>query len=460
MILQELGITSKDKADLIAIDTGKEQITYSQLLDKVDKYSYKLQKTMPQTPSRIVIGEGNPLSILIAVLACWNEGHIPVIARDSKNTASLKKIINHCQASLLIHSDGLIKHCDNSLQKKINPKESLIICTSGTTGTPRLVALPKTSVLLNTSTIGKLLNLKTSDKVAVITPLTYAYGLVGIVLTALSCGASCRLFPNETPITEMQSIIRKEALNILQGPPSLFRLFQSYWSGEAFPSVKVITLGGELMNTNLQKFLHEAFPNSYKHWIFGMTEAGPRISHQNLDDEGIFEGCIGQPFDYIDWRIEIIKQSGIPKNAGRLLLKGPSLCLGYLEANGHYKGLDKNGYFHSSDLVTTNSQGALMLLGRLDSMFKSGGNLLNPHEVEKVLLSHKSVKDAACIAEEHSVLGLIPVAKIVLEEDARIDANELSKYCITRLPQYAVPRKFSFLKQLPSANSGKRMKIH
>ena len=87
-----------------------------------------------------------------------------------------------------------------------------MICTSGTTGIPKLVALPAESVCITAAAIADSLGLEPGDRVAVNTPLGYMYGLMGGCLASLWGGATIRLFRPRDPLTQLEAAIRRAAL--------------------------------------------------------------------------------------------------------------------------------------------------------------------------------------------------------------------------------------------------------
>jgi acyl-coenzyme A synthetase/AMP-(fatty) acid ligase len=250
----------------------------------------------------------------------------------------------------------------------------------------------------------------------------------------------------------LQAAIRTENLTVVQGPPSLFRLFLAYWNGRPFPEIRLLTTGGESLGGDLFEELGRAFPQAKKLFLYGMTEAGPRISHLDFEEGGGRDSTIGFPYAHIDWRLDKIEHTG----GVRLVLRGPGVMLGYIASNGGYEGLDAEGFLHSKDLLGVCPDGRLRFLGRLDRIFRSGGRLVNPDAIERVLESLPSVAEAHCHAEEHALLGLVPVAEVVMQEGAEFDPEEILKACAPFIEPHAVPKKISRSNGFQPADSGKR----
>jgi acyl-coenzyme A synthetase/AMP-(fatty) acid ligase len=445
-------LAARPEAAAVAHPGGS--ITAAELLAAVESKAACFPAVEGRHPWRAVIQSSDPLDLLVEVLACWRRGFSAVVLRDSMPAAQVDEIVRWLAPAAVRTGSS----ADGSARLALPPEplaardEALVICTSGTTGSPKLVALPAESVCLNAATIAAALGLGPGDRVAVNTPLGYMYGLMGGCLASLWAGATCRLFRPRDPLTQLQAAIRRERITVVQGPPSLFRLFLAYWNGEPFPEVRVVTTGGEPLGSDLERGLGSAFPNARRLFLYGMTEAGPRISHVAFEEGGGVDGCVGVPYDHIEWRLDPVEGTG----GGRLVLRGPSMFLGYITAAGAYEGLDGAGFFHSNDLLSRDTAGRLHFRGRIDRIFRSGGRLVNPEAVERVLVAHPAVEDAVCRAEPHPVLGLVPVAEVVVRPGKTFDEASLRTFCVARVEPHAVPRRITPVAAGELAESGKR----
>jgi acyl-coenzyme A synthetase/AMP-(fatty) acid ligase len=438
----------------VAVVHAGGEVCWGGLVAEVEKVAAGLSEPSGPRPWRAVVHDPDPFALLVRVLACWRQGCSAVVLRDSMTAAQVAEIVAWLRPAATLA--GLAepgRPGPAPAPISLGPRdEALVICTSGTTGMPKLVALPNESVCLNAATIAGSLGLRQSDRVAVNTPLGYMYGLMGGCLAALWAGGICRLFRSRDPLTQLQAAIRREGITVVQGPPSLFRLFLAYWNGTPFPEVRVVTTGGEPLVADLATDLGRAFPNARRLFLYGMTEAGPRISHLPFEEGGGVDAGIGRPYDHIEWRLDPVAGT----EAGRLVLRGPGMFLGYVAADGAYEGLDEAGWFRTNDLIEQRADGRLHFRGRLDRIFRSGGRLVNPAAVEQVLASHPAVKDAVCRPEAHPVLGLVPVADVVCCPAAACDAATLMAFCAGQVEPHAVPRRIDRVPAGEIAESGKR----
>jgi len=445
--------------DQVAVVHAAGQIRYASLAAAAEEIAATLGQPSGPRPWRAVIRNPDPLAVLVATLACWRRGFSAVVLRDSMTAAQVEEVVRWLEPAARLDGTpvdaggfGRRSTAADGGREPLGPRdEALVICTSGTTGMPKLVALPAESVCLNAATIAAALGLGAGDRVAVNTPLGYMYGLMGGCLASLWAGSTCRLFQPRDPLTTLQAAIRRERITVVQGPPSLFRVFMAYWNGEPFPEVRVVTTGGEPLADDLAAALGKAFPNARRLFLYGMTEAGPRISDLPFEEGGGVDGGIGRPYAHLEWQLEPVAGTA----AGRLVLRGPGMFLGYVAADGAYEGLDQAGWFRTNDLIEQEPDGRLHFRGRLDRIFRSGGRLVNPAAVEQVLAAHPDVEDAVCRPEGHALLGLVPVADVVIRGTVEFDRAALMAFCAGRVEPHAVPRRIRRVSAGEIAESGK-----
>ena len=460
MIWERFLEVSQMHGEAIAVITDNETLTYAQFIERVRIEAGKLSHAgdYDEKPARVLLKPSVPLSDLLRVFACWSVNFVPVMLRDGQSNDK-NRHISKLARPVATFPDEMTAGQSPVAQasRPFKPHdEALVICTSGTTGTPKLVALPAESILVTARTIASDFEFRTGDVLAVCTPLSYMYGLMGIAVSGLLSGAAVRLFGPEVPLTEVQSAIRQEGITVVQGPPSLLSLFLAYWSGDPFDTVRLVTTGGEYLEPGVVDRLAEAFPQGDFRLIYGMTEAGPRISHTRdivRYGAGIL---VGRPFEHIDWRIEPVPDEDLPEGAGLLSLKGPNVFLGYIEPGNTYSGVSDEGYFTSTDLVCEHPDKQLCLLGRYDRLFKTGGKLINPQEIEDFMMRRPDVRCALCWPEKHPLLGFAPVVEVVLEDGSKSNSRDLMEYC-SSLASHETPRRIEIRSTLENAASGKRV---
>lgn len=146
------------------------------------------------------------------------------------------------------------------------------------------------------------------------------------------------------------------------------------------------------------------------------------------------------------------------ESAGELIVKGPSVMLGYWKQPEATAEVIKDGWLHTGDMATMDDEGYLWIVGRKKDVIKSGGINVYPEEVEDVLYTMPKVKEVAVVGRPDERWGETVTAIIVPKAGDEISEEEVIQYCKERLASYKKPTKVIFVEQLPRNPSGKVMK--
>jgi len=193
---------------------------------------------------------------------------------------------------------------------------------------------------------------------------------------------------------------------------------------------------------------------------FGMTEFGPGIFALAPEDAIRKAGSIGRPNFFVDTQIVDDGNNFLgPKEAGELVLKGPSYCSGYFNnPEATEVAVDERGYFHTGDLAYYDEEGYFYIVDRKKDMFISGGENVYPAEIEKVLYEHPAVYMCAVIGLPDAKWGEAGVACVALKPGQSTTEEELLKLMTGRLAKYKVPKSVTFMDSLPISAAGKILK--
>jgi len=187
-----------------------------------------------------------------------------------------------------------------------------------------------------------------------------------------------------------------------------------------------------------------------------MTEVGPNLTSLHQDDAIRKKGSIGSPNFYVQIKIVDPQGNPVPSNqAGELLLKGPMVTPGYWRNEEATKKTIEDGWFHTGDMVKQDEEGYLFVVDRIKNMYISGGENVYPAEVERVLLQHPSISEAAVIGVPDEKWGESGRAFVVLYEAHSLDEATVREHCRSKLAKFKVPRDVMFVNTLPKNDTGK-----
>jgi fatty-acyl-CoA synthase len=251
-------------------------------------------------------------------------------------------------------------------------------------------------------------------------------------------------------------LLEQERATIFMGVPTMLKMLaeEPVFAGADFSSLLYILVGGEPMPVPLIEKWHAkgvAIRQGY-----GMTEAGPNLTSLHQNDAIRKIGSIGRPNFYVD--IKIVDEQGQdtpPNKPGELLIRGPIVSPGYWRGDTRGANIDTRGWMRTGDVVRQDEEGYLYVVDRIKNMFISGGENVYPTEVERALLSHPAVAEAAVVGIPHERWGEVGRAFVVVNSGERVSEQALIAYCKTRLANYKTPRSIVFVEELPKKDTGK-----
>lgn len=278
------------------------------------------------------------------------------------------------------------------------PPHSLLLMTSGSTGTPKIAVLSMEALLANAQDAIKAVDLRFQDKWKLTLPL-YHVGGIGILLRCYLAGAKV-CYEDDPDITHLSYV-----------PTHLYRMSPVY------RKLRCLLLGGAPIPQ-----IKSPLPI---YTTYGLTEMGSMVT---LNGDVLPHAEVMLAPD------------------GEILVKGASLFTQYLNEPLHA------GWFATKDLGKW-VDGKLEIVGRKDWMFISGGENIQPEEIEMHLLSIDGVIDAAVVAKEDPQYGKRPIA--VVSSQKIFDLAHLHAILRVHLPKYKLPIELHFLPYIPKKSNGK-----
>ncbi|MGN7401942.1 class I adenylate-forming enzyme family protein [Cytobacillus praedii] len=269
-----------------------------------------------------------------------------------------------------------------------------LLYTSGTTGNPKGVMLTYENIFANVTGILNYFKLKKSDRLMIVRPLNNASALTGELLPSLITGNAIFIKPPTTPPTTIPRLVNTLKITALCTTPTVIHYLVSSFQKYTSLSLKKLVLSGEMVNEHHIKKIQSSFKEVTIWNAYGLTEAGPRVSclTTSIDLQNV--NCVGSPI--MNVQTKVINNDGkeLPEGEeGELLVSGPSIMKGYFMDDELTQEKIKNGWLYTADIARI-VNGMIFVRGRKDSMFIRGGNNVFPTEIESVLLTHTSIKDA------------------------------------------------------------------
>jgi acyl-coenzyme A synthetase/AMP-(fatty) acid ligase len=277
-------------------------------------------------------------------------------------------------------------------EKKIKLKNelALLLPTSGSTGSSKLVRISYSNLIENARSIVKYLNINKDDVAISSLPMHYSFGL-SIINSHLLMGAKIVMTDKSIMEKDFWELVKTHKVTSLSGVPYSFEMLKRLrFFTMQLPHLRMLTQAGGKLDNKLQLQFAEYCKENNKEFfvMYGQTEATARMSY--LPSEMAIEkiGSIGIPipggeFVLINEHGEIINQPNVP---GELVYRGPNVSMGYAESVEDLSKGDENiGVLYTGDIVYRDEDGYYFIVGRKNRFLKLFGNRVSLDEVEQHL---------------------------------------------------------------------------
>jgi acyl-CoA synthetase (AMP-forming)/AMP-acid ligase II len=330
---------------------------------------------------------------------------------------------------------------------------ALLVATSGSTGTPRYVMVSHGNLTANTEAIIRSQNLQKDERAMLILPVSYCFG-ASVFHTHLYQGGgvvfdSRFMFPDK-----VLRAIQKYECTTFAGVPTVYNILlrRSNLRSIPMPSLRrFLQAGGPLAPQRVAE-MRAAVPTTKFYVMYGQTEATARISC--LDPAHLDEklGSAGRPLDNLTLRIVDEDGKGVPAGqTGEVIVKGPSITLGYLNEPEESRRAFKDGWLQTSDLGHLDADGYLWIDGRKGTFLKMRGVRVSFAEVEAKVAAVPGVYECAAASVAHSESGEALALYIVPDKSAG-DVVERVRHS---LPTYWTCDSISIVSEIPKTARGK-----
>ena len=188
---------------------------------------------------------------------------------------------------------------------------------------------------------------------------------------------------------------------------------------------------------------------------YGLTEAASQVATLAPEDAGRKFGSVGGPLFPTELRIGGPRRAAPAGEVGEILVRGPTVMLGYADRHAETARALRGGWLHTGDLGYIDGDGYLYVVDRRDDLIVSGGENVYPAEVERVLEEHPGIEEAGVIRMRSAVWGQTVGAVVKVRVGMQPSEHEIRAFCAQRLAGYKVPRRVWFTDALPRTAAGK-----
>ena len=514
LLHQLLSESASQHPDSPAVLFEEDMITYGELEKETNRLAHELLKRGITKNSRVGIYLNRGIFSVIAACAVLKSGAVYVPIDPLAPLGRIQYIITKCDIATLITvskklatineafpekspiknifvldnayandwpigSPELINSADipNDQVKEVTDVNivdsdlAYILFTSGSTGNPKGVMISHLNSLTFVNSAHAFFQITERDILSNNSPLHFDLSIFDIFV-AFKAGASVAIVPEKTSIfpVKLAEFIAKNKISVWNSVPSALSLLSTYEQLDKYnyEKLRLILFAGEVFPLKYLKRLKKAISNAQYYNMYGQTEANSslyyRVDHIPSNESAMIP--IGTTFPNfevfaLDENNKKISEAG---EKGELYVRGSSVAKGYWEEEektdmsfvNNPLSMDANEkVYKTGDLVTLDSNGNYLFLGRKDHMIKSRGYRIEIGEIETVLAIDERVKTAVVIPIPDELIGNRIMAIIVPMSNTNLKKEDIMKSCSQRLPKYMIPEFIEFRNSLPMTSSGK-----
>jgi acyl-CoA synthetase (AMP-forming)/AMP-acid ligase II len=367
--------------DRPAILTDTLALTYRQLAERVDALALRLG-----TGRRLVaLAAANDLDSVVAYLAALASGH-PLILLPEDKPAALDSLVAAYDPDVILRSGNgqtVIEERRPVTRHELHPDLALLLSTSGSTGSPKLVRLSHGNLQSNAESIAEYLDIGPDDRAATTLPMSYCYGLsvinshllrgAGLILTGLSVVDPC-----------FWELFQNRGATSFAAVPYTFELLERVgFADMELPTLRYVTqAGGRLAPETVQRYAGLGRRQGWELFVmYGQTEATARMAYLPPELAATVPGAVGIPVPGGSFRIDPVP--GLEH--GELVYTGPNVMLGYAQTPADLAQGRTITELRTGDLARKHPAGVYEVVGRRSRFVKIVGLRVDLGQVERVL---------------------------------------------------------------------------
>ncbi len=428
---------------------GKDfSLSFEELAHTVRHFSRWLQENHPT--ERVLFEAHSTVESVVLFWAALNSGRIAVPLNYRLPDAGLKEVLGFLDASFYFGNKSRTltaripfpeissAHASVALETaREETQPATLVFTSGSTARPRAVLHSYGNHYYSALGANRNMPLQIGDRWLLSLPLYHVAG-IAILFRTMLAGAAVILPDEERSLK--QNILQSKPTHLSLVAAQLNDLLEDPSMDEPLREMKAILMGGSAIPENL---LRKAYERGWPLVLsYGSTQMSSQITATAPGDLFAAWQTSGRVLAYREVRID---------DSGEIWVRGKTLFLGYWENGAVQRPMDDAGWFASGDLGMWDEEKRLVVLGRKDRMFISGGENIFPEEIERALEKIPAVERAVVVPIPEARFGHRPVAFVKAENFDLAREVAFKNTLRQALPGYKIPlRIFAWPNDVPS----------
>lgn len=453
--------------NVAAISDQGERVTYQQL-------ELAIERLIENIKERCLVFSicTNSVGSVVGYTAFINHNIVPLLLSNHLDFELLEYLINTYKPSFLWIPDSMTGRFSglNAIYSNFNytlmktnfadkyplfDELALLMNTSGSTGSPKLVRQSYKNIEANTQSIVKYLKLDETERPITTLPMNYVYGL-SIINSHLYVGATLILTDKTLMEKGFWSFFKEQKATSFGGVPYTYEMLDKLrFFKMGLTSLRTMTQAGGKLSPELHKKFAEYSKDTGKHFVvmYGAAEATSRMSYlphdKSLEKYGSMGIAIpGGRFSLVDLEGHEITD---PEVMGELEYEGPNVALGYAECGDDLiKGDECFGKLITGDMAKIDTDGYYYIVGRKKRFLKIFGNRVNLDETERMIRTQFNNLDCACSGVDDKMYIFVTDKK---------ESHEIIKFISDKMSLNRVAFRVKVIDEVPKNESGKTLYI-
>lgn len=424
-------------ADRPAVVTDAGTLSYRQLAERVEAVADRLGSVR----RLVLLAATNDVDSLVAYLAALAGGH-PVILVPGDKPSAVDSIRDSFDPDVVMaagEGDGRprLKELRAGTRHDLHPDLALLLSTSGSTGSPKLVRLSHQNLEANAAAIAEYLRIGQSDRAVTTLPMSYCYGL-SVINSHLLSGASVVLTDLSVVDPCFWELFRSTGATAFAAVPYTFELLERVgFEDMDLPTLRYVTqAGGRLAPERVQRYAQLGMERGWELFVmYGQTEATARMAYLPPALAAQNPSRIGVAVPGGSFRIDPV--AGL--DDGELVYTGPNVMLGYAEEPADLADGRTVNELRTGDLARQHPDGLFEVVGRRSRFIKISGLRIDLGRVEQILAGF-GVESTSAGKDEHLVVAVRgdhepDLLRKVLARELGVPRGALQMYAVEHLPR-------------------------
>jgi acyl-CoA synthetase (AMP-forming)/AMP-acid ligase II len=477
---------ARHRPDRTAYVIGDRRVTYRRFNEMANRLAHALFGLGVRRGDRVATLAPNRIEYPAIYFALAKLGAIHVPVNFRYKAGEIRYTLAQSEASVLLHAaefgdvvhglraelpalrhvlaldgdvpDLMARASDTEPAAAVDERDAhVMLYTSGTTGDPKGALLSHRSYVLQAGQTQSLTGLGEDDVGLCMFPMFHMGGWA-MPLGYWAHGGTIVIMEKADPGAILAAVTR-ERVTYLYLIPTLYDavLALPEFAGADLGSLRALGSGTSVMTEAQVRTIIERFRNPNLQILYGQTEAGP-VAALRPRDALRKPTSVGQPVLNVDVRIVDAEDRDVGAGeTGEIVCQSEFNMLGYWRMPEETARTLRGGWVHTGDLGTLDDEGFLHIAGRVKEMIKCGGENVFPVEVERCLLAHPAIAEAAVFGVPDPHWGEVVAAAVVRRPGVLLTEADVTEYVRAQLAGYKKPRIVRFLDTLPRTASTRQV---